>query len=289
MKNILSLTLLLAPLAPLAPAAAQEVLDEQEAEITTASEQDVKAFLARYADGVEAKDAMRIGEAIAPMSAHDNPEFLPVAVESMAYKASSHDKREAKKQAQELGTVSKKDIDELVFLREAEVQIAAAHVLANFPEEAKATKALTKAYKDKRVRKDKPSAYAAVISGLGKVGYDKLGKDMLQLVEQGKDKAIARAAVRYLGQIKTKDYSTVRKLAQMLSAPAPADVSSASNPPAGYWAAKWDVWSWTRRDVTWALKEITGQTFRPAEGEHDGDTKKALDYIKQNKRKLGLK
>ena len=283
MKNILSLVLLLAP------AAAQEVLDEQEAEITTASERDVKTYLAQYEDAVEAKDAMRIGEAIAPMSAHDNPEFLSAALESMAYKASSHDKREAKKQAQELGSVSKKQIDELVYLREAEVQIAAAHVLANFPEESKATKALTKAYKDKGVRKDKPGAYAAVISGLGKVGYDKLGKDMLQLIEQGKDKEVARAAVRYLGQIKTKDYSTVRKLAEMLSPPAPGDVNAASNPPAGYWAAKWEVWSWTRRDVTWALKEITGQTFRPAEGEHDGDTKKALDYIKQNKRKLGLR
>ena len=284
MHKFLTLALLLSPLAT-----AQEVLDEQEAELTTASEQDAKAYLARYEDAVESQDGMRVAEALAPMTAHDNPEFLEAALDSIKYRASKVDKRAAKTQAQELGTVSKKEIDGLTFLREEEVQLAAATVLANFPEGGKATKALNKAYKDKSLRKDKPRAFAAVIRSLGKLGYDKLGKDMLQLIEQSPSKEVAGAAVRYFGQIKTRDYSTVRKLAQMLTGPAPAAVNSATNPPAGYWAAKWEVWSWTRRDVTWSLKQITGQTFRPEEGDHSGDTKKALDYIKANKRELGLR
>ena len=63
----------------------------------------------------------------------------------------------------------------------------------------------------------------------------------------------------------------------------------ANNPPASYWAAQWEIWSWTRRDVTWTLKQITGQVFQPAEGEHPSDCKKALDYVKEHKRELGLK
>ena len=177
MHKFLTLALLLSPLAT-----AQEVLDEQEAELTTASEQDAKAYLARYEDAVESQDGMRVAEALAPMTAHDNPEFLEAALDSIKYRASKVDKRAAKTQAQELGTVSKKEIDGLTFLREEEVQLAAATVLANFPEGGKATKALNKAYKDKSLRKDKPRAFAAVIRSLGKLGYDKLGKDMLQLI-----------------------------------------------------------------------------------------------------------
>ena len=44
-----------------------------------------------------------------------------------------------------------------------------------------------------------------------------------------------------------------------------------------------------RRDVSWSLKQITGQVFEPAGGEHSGDTQKALDYIEKHKRELGLK
>ena len=98
-----------------------------------------------------------------------------------------------------------------------------------------------------------------------------------------------RACVRYFGQIKSKDYSVARALCNELSAPEPANVNSASNPPAGYWEERWKVWNAIRGDVAWALKEITGQAFRPAEGEHAGDTKKALEYIKEHKKELGLK
>ena len=42
-------------------------------------------------------------------------------------------------------------------------------------------------------------------------------------------------------------------------------------------------------DIIWALKEITGQVWRPTEGDHPGDSAVALKYVKENKRKLGLK
>ena len=95
--------------------------------------------------------------------------------------------------------------------------------------------------------------------------------------------------MRYFGQLPTHDYKTVRKLCGLLDPPQPAAVDDRNNPPAGFWAAMWEQWSWTRRDVTWTLKQITGQVFRPAEGEHPSDSKKALDYIKQHKRELGLR
>ena len=67
------------------------------------------------------------------------------------------------------------------------------------------------------------------------------------------------------------------------------DVDSPDNPAAAYWATRWEMWAVIRRDVSWSLKQITGQVFVPAGGEHSGDTKKAIDYIKAHKRELGLK
>lgn len=268
---------------------AQEILDEAEPEITLASEAQVKALIARHTDAVETRDAMQLGGVVAAMSAHNNPEFLPLALQAVLYKATTHDKRESKRQANELGTPSKKDVDDLIALRESEVQVAGAHVLANFAEEKKVPRALMKLYGDKKVRKDKPLVTAAAIRALGEIGYSKAAKDIARELDQARTKEVAGAAVRFFGQVKTTDYSIVRKLCELLTPPEPGSVDAASNPPASYWAAKWEVWSWTRREVTWTLKEITGQVFRPAEGEHPSDTRKALKYIKANKRKLGLR
>jgi hypothetical protein len=284
----LSLVLCLLPgFLPLA--FAQEILDEAEPEITTASEAQVGTLLARHGDAVEARDAMLLGAALAAMSAHDNPEFLNLALGAVTYRATTTDKREAKRLGAELGTPSKKDVDALIAQRESEVQVACAHILANFGAHKKVPRALMKLYGDKQVRKDKPAVTAAAIRGLGQIGYHKAAKDIARELDQASSKEVAGAAVRYFGQIKTKDYSIVRKLCGLLTPPEPGAVNSASNPPAGYWAARWEVWSWTRREVTWTLKQITGQVFRPAEGEHKSDTKKALEYIKANKRQLGLK
>ncbi len=257
--------------------------------VTPAGEEEVKAYLARYRDASKSGDARAIAAALAPMTAHDNPEFLRPALDTISYRASSFDKREARREAAELGSTSKKDIDVALLHREAQVQVAAAFVLANYPGEPKALKGLLKAYKDKAVRKSKPKAFAAIITALATLGYDKLEKEMLQLVDQATEEATARAAVRYFGIIRSHNYSALKKLAQMLTAPAPGDVNSASNPPAGYWAGRWEVWNWIRRDVTWSLKQVTGETFRPAEGEHEGDTKRALEFLKANKKKLDLR
>ena len=66
-------------------------------------------------------------------------------------------------------------------------------------------------------------------------------------------------------------------------------INDASNPPAAFWASMWEQWNWTRRDVTWSLKQITGQVFQPAEGDHPSDAHKALEYVKAHKKELGLK
>ena len=97
-----------------------------------------------------------------------------------------------------------------------------------------------------------------------------------------------RACTRYFGQVQSKDKGVVRQLCEMLDPPQPGG-DEANNPPASYWEARWEQWNWIRRDIAWALKEITGQAFQPADGDHPGDSKKALAWVRDNAKKLGLK
>ena len=262
---------------------------EEEVVVTTAEPKVLAQLVAKLESALEAEDAGEVAKALAPMTTHDNPELAPLAIEALKYRASKLDKKAAKALGEELGTTSKKEVAALVAEREASVQEAAALVLANHPEDKKALRALEKAFKDKGIRDDKPKVLAALIRTFGKIGHGKVEKDVVGELRKKRSKEVTRACVRYLGDLPTKDYRTVRMLCEMLNAPEPSNVDDASNPPASYWAAQWETWNWTRRDVTWALKEITGQVFKPAEGEHKSDSKKALRYVKDNARKLGLK
>ncbi len=261
----------------------------EEIVVTTASEADVKRLLAKHESAEAEDDAEQVAAALAAMSAHDNQEFKPLAIAGMKYRASSFDKRAARAQALELGDRSMKQINLLLAERVGAVQAAAAHVLANFPDDKAVIRSLGKAFQDKVVRKERPVAFAAVIRAYGVLHHGRVEKDVMKELSHAKHKQVARACVRYLGQLPTKDFDNVRKLCELLDSPQPAAVDDPNNPPAGYWASLWEQWSWTRRDVTWSLKQITGQTFRPEQGEHPSDSQKALAYIKEHKRELGLK
>lgn len=279
-----------------APSVAQEAEDTQEPEVvleeeervTTASPEVAETLLNAYDAAVGSEDAPEIADALAAMSAHDNEEFGKPARASLAYRASGLDKQAARQLAEELDMSSRGEIEDFVLEREAGVQVAAAHVLANIPGKS-STRALAKVFKDKETRKRKPKVTAAVIRALGELQYDRVEKDVFRQMGLYSDKDVTRACVRYLGQIKTREFSYVRTLVEMLDPPQPLAVNDKNNPPVSYWAALWEQWSWARRDVTWALKEITGQTFRPQNGENPSDAGKALRYIKEHKKELRLR
>jgi hypothetical protein len=262
---------------------------EEVVQVTTAGEAELRRLLADHERATASDDAKQVAAALAAMSAHDNPELKPIAIAALKYKATRLDKAAAREAAIELGERSRKQIDLLLEERIASVQVAAAHVLANYPDDKSVIGALGKAFKDKKLRKERPLAFAALIRAYGILGHDRVEDEVMKELAQPQSKEVARACVRYLGQLPTRDYENVLELCGLLEAPQPAAVDDPSNPPAEYWAAIWEQWNWTRRDVTWSLKQITGQVFRPAEGEHPSDLRKALEYVKANKRELGLK
>ncbi|MCP3920619.1 MAG: hypothetical protein GY711_34265 [bacterium] len=271
-----------------APVRAQEPLEEPP-KIEAAGPAQLDLLMKKQEAALVAKDGAELMRVLDEMVSFNNPELAVVAREALSYKLTKVDKAAVEAQAEELGMRKKKEKKLLLFEREGAVQAAAARLLANFPGDKKASSALVKAFKDKRLRKDKPKALGAVILSLAQVGNRKVEPDVYKLFKAFEHEDIMRASVRYFGTIKTNDYSIVRALCEQLAAPEPGAVDSPSNPPGSYWASRWEKWSKIRRDVAWSLKELTGQVFRPAEGEHPGDSAKALSYIKDNKRKLGLK
>ncbi len=64
---------------------------------------------------------------------------------------------------------------------------------------------------------------------------------------------------------KGKEKRAFRLLVDHLDEPRPADVNSASNPPASWWEKRWKAWHYWRGDVKAALREITGVEFTRAE------------------------
>ncbi|MEM9380436.1 MAG: hypothetical protein AAGB93_10855 [Planctomycetota bacterium] len=258
-------------------------------EVTSATHVELARLLAEFKSARKSGDAMEIAKALAPMSIHDNLEFAPLALDALKYRASKLDKKAAKARAKELDTTSKKELAALVAQREAVVQEAAAHVLANYPEDKKALKALEKAFGDKAIRRDKPRVVSALVVAFGKLHNGEVEDEVVEMMERGVSKEITRACVRYLGTLPTRDYDHVCLLCTMLASPEPAAVNSPINPPAEYWENLWAIWNWTRRDVSWALKEITGQVFRPSDGDHESDCEKALDYVEANREALGLR
>lgn len=260
-----------------------------EASVTTADALQSKRLLKDHAFNNKSGDSQALVAVLRKMSAFDNDEFIAAGKLGLGYRASKADKVEAKLEAEELGLRAKKEIEALVIERVSAVQAASAHLLGNFPGNKKVTSALARTFKDKEFRRHRPLACAAVISSMGKLGYRKAEPDIFSLCKRQPQPDVARSCVRYFGLIKTRDKSVVRYLCEELSAPEPASVHAASNPPAAYWEARWKTWNAIRRDVSWSLKQITGQVFRPTEGKHPSDKKKALEYVKRHAKELGLK
>lgn len=276
---------------PVAPtlqegSAAHEVT---EVELTLAEPAELKRLLKEHAAAEKTGDASKVAQSLQKLSGYGNEELVTPGLDGLKYRATKVDKAAAKQEAAELGLRDKKELERILQERETQVQAAAARLLGNFPKNKKVPGALVKAFNDKKTRKARPKVTAAAIHSLGKLGYRKVERDIYSEFKKNNQEDVARACVRYFGMIKTTDKSIVRTLCAELSAPEPGNVDSATNPPASYWAARWKSWNAIRRDVSWSLKEITGQVFKPAEGDHPGDTKKALDYVKKHAKRLGLK
>ena len=253
-----------------------------------ASEEVVQELLDAYEAAEDKKDAIEVAGVLARIKKHTNPEFVAPAKSALSYRASKVDKSRAKEEAKSLGIDDRDEIEAKIVAAESSVQIAGAQVLGNIPGKASQS-ALAKAFKNKAIRKERPEVLAAVIESMGRIGYEKALKDVASEYRQYANKHVMKASVRYFGHIKCKDKGIVRSLCENLDPPQPGDVNSAQNPPAGYWASLHESWSWIRHDVEWALKQITGQEFKAANGPKDGESKRALRYIKDHEKELGLR
>lgn len=262
---------------------------EEEAELILAEGPELERLLAEHRTAVKEGDAQAIQASLVAMSPYRNEELAESAHDCLRYEPSKADKAAAAREAEELGLRGKKELEELLRERVVKVRGAAVKLLSNLRGDKKATSALVKVYRDKKTRKDLPEVYAATILGLGAMRYDKIEKDVFSEFRRWERPDVTRACCRYFGLIETKDRSIVRVLCESLSAPEPGNVNDPNNPPAAYWAGRWKAWQAVRRDITWTLKRITGQVFRPQEGEHPGDTKKALEYVEEHARELGLR
>jgi hypothetical protein len=255
---------------------------------TTADKQAAKALLTRLDEARSRGDAVVVSEVLQAMAAHDNAEFFKPASRALAYEAGRADQEAAKVEAEELGLTNSSDKRALLAERETLVVAAAARLIANHPAK-RAGPVLLKAFKDGDMRRLRPKAAAALVATLGALGFEQAEKDVRREFNAFREPEIVRACVRYFGQIKSKDMATVRALCEMLSGPQPADVDDPSNPPAAYWIARWKTWSAVRRDIMWAVKEITGQDFAAEDGDRPGDTAKALQYVRDHAKRLGIR
>ncbi len=256
--------------------------------VTTATDEEVAVMLRSYESARKSGVAAEVIESLQRMELHDNEELIAPASQALQYRATRTDKKAVAEEAKTLGTTKRSEVAAMVLDLESEVQAAGASVLASIPGK-KSTGALMKALKRKDVKDDRPLTMASIIVALGNLGHEAAAKEVEDELKRSRHMLIARASIRYFGQIKTKDMGVVRILISMLDSPKPANVDGASNPPASYWEARWTTWLATRRDVVWALKEITGQTWSPSDGDHESDAARALKYVKENAKRLGIR
>lgn len=260
---------------------------EAEKEPELADPEVVAKLLEQHGEAERAKEATPSIASLERMAAFANPEFVAPALEALKYRASKADKAAAKAEAEELGDASKERVEELALAREAAVAVAGARVLA-MHSDPKVGKALLAAFLVKGLTKTKPLAAAAIVDAMGRSGFREAQAAVFEEFQRHGDERVLRACTRYFGQVKTTSFDAVRALCEELAAPEPADVDSALNPPASYWEERWKKWQAIRRDASWSLREITGQTFQPAESEGPGDSRRALEYVREHRRELGL-
>lgn len=215
--------------------------------VLDATEEEIEKVMAAVEKAKSEKDDDILVACLISMETHRADEFVPVIADCI-------DHRDEQVQAHAL-------------------RAAASHEMAD---EAKTVlKILKKSKKSRKGRKKEDgdvSGYvaAAAIDFLARLAIEGAEDEVLEhlqrlfLVETRMRASYApdlvKAAVHYLGQMKTK--SAVPQLVEMVKEPYPENPNSASNPPASYWEARYKIWQASEGWVRWALKEITDQEFR---------------------------
>lgn len=282
---------------------------ESTASIRTANEEELEKLLDDFDAAEKEKTARAMSAALERLAAFNNPELLECAEEGFDYKASRADKKEAKREAESLGMEDKEAIAKLVELRVADVVDAAAKLCVAIGDEDSLDE-LVDALGDRDVWESIPKV-SAVVDALARhdLSSEKADEKIVEiLLSIDKDDYAGddfwghseeqfagyertgryRAAIRYFGQRRTKDLDVVMNLANLLHAPDPGHVDSPDNPPASYWKARFESWQRYSRDVVWALKQITGQTWKPGYEDEGGEGEIAKRWIAEHAERLGL-
>ncbi|HVG93849.1 MAG TPA: hypothetical protein VND21_05345 [Planctomycetota bacterium] len=104
---------------------------------------------------------------------------------------------------------------------------------------------------------------SAMLASLGRLGatldakqYDEVEK----IWKMAPNVPAMNAVTAYFTAVRT-DKRPCKLLGMWLDEPRAGSVNDASNPPAGYWEARWKLWQATKGGAIAALKAITGQTF----------------------------
>lgn len=265
-----------------------EVDAKSEIEIGPASQEEVEKLLGAYERALESKDGVKVARALRGMHTFDNAEFFKPAAKALKYRSSRLDRQAVKREVEELGIEDESQQNRMVVDREAEVQAAGARLLANYPGK-KSTSLLHRTLKVKGLLDDRPTLGVAVIDALGRLDFSKAEKDVMGEYRRYGDKETMRACVRFFGQTKTKNKGVVRILCEELTPPRPGIAEAELNRPASYWEDRWNKWGHIRPDISWALREITGQTFRTEEGTKPGDRDKALTWLREHGREHGIR
>ena len=122
--------------------AARNAGDAENQGPTPAPPDKLEQLLARYRSAQRDASSTAVCAVLRDLQAHDNPEFIALAKDALAYRASKRDKREAESEGEELGTTSKREIAELLTAREAAVQALGARLLGELPERQEGRRAV---------------------------------------------------------------------------------------------------------------------------------------------------
>jgi hypothetical protein len=260
------------------PAAEKGDGEDGEAKVGPADQETVRKLLAEYRKAVSTKEGEKVRAALEAFLPYDNPEFKPPALKELRYKATGPDKKVVNAEARKKNVRKQKRRLEMLFEFEQTVQITAVKVLSKYPDK-EVQKAFRKAFANKQIRDDKPLLAAAVIEGMGTIGYTKCWSDIESEFKKFRNMHVMKAAVRYFGM--TKEKRVAKMLCDHIEEPMPANVNSGSNPPSSYWKVRWEAWNNMKDDVVWALEQITGETFTT--------NKQARDWISDHAREHGYK
>ena len=104
---------------------------------------------------------------------------------------------------------------------------------------------------------------SAMLGSLGRLGATLDAKqydEVERIWKMAPNAAAMNAVTAYFTAVRT-DKRPCKLLATWLDEPRAGSVNDASNPPAGWWEARWKLWQATKGGAAAALKAITGQTF----------------------------